>query len=92
MPVVAATAAGPFLKFVKTMFTAVPGVNLAPMKSILKTFVAQDWTLADQFDTPELETPLVADTMAGLEVKSTPESVAMSVLKPVTVTGVNLIV
>jgi len=36
--------------------------------------------------------PLVADTAAVEEVKVTPERVTMTVLKPVTVTGVNVIV
>ena len=58
----------------------------------MKTFDAQDWTVAVHGDEPEFEMPLVADTTAVEEEKVTPERVTMTVLKPVTVTGVNVIV
>jgi len=93
MPAVDAAATGPFIKLVNTIFTVTPGVNLAPIKSILKTLVAQDWTFAVQADTPELLMPLPdCDTTAVLDAKRTPERVARTVVNPVTVTGVNVIV
>ncbi len=58
----------------------------------MKTFDAQDWTVAVHCDKPEFVMPLVADTPAVEEAKVTPERVTMTVLKPVTVTGVNVIV
>jgi len=57
----------------------------------LKTFGAQDWTVAVKA-TPATEFVMpVADTAAVEEVKVTPERVTMTVLKPATVTGVKLI-